>query len=135
MSDLKKCTMCKVFWKDINAVLEDRCLIFCGYQPFFEDPRKGLFLFTHAKKDCGTTIGFPLYEFQPIIDKNTKLHVDFSPFEPDLENDPDCEGLCLNSSDLSPCKSKTCTGVSIRDLVQDIKKRSTPRVLFRKYEC
>ncbi len=134
MSDLK-CSMCNVFWDDINAVLEDRCLIFCGYQPFFEEPRKGLFLFTHAKKGCGTTIGFHLYEFQAIIDQNTDLQIDFEPFAIDLENDPDCNGLCLDIYDLSPCKSKICKGVAIRDLIQYVKKISTPRVLFKKYEC
>ncbi len=112
MSVIKTCTMCNDSWGSIEDILADKDLVFCGYQPFFTDPEKSLFLFTHNKDNCGTTLSFYVSDFKELLGEE----VSFDAF---IAGEAlDCEGHCLDSTDLSRCNSKTCPGVVVRDLIQ-----------------
>ncbi len=119
MSVFKQCTVCEDSWESMDDVLNDKEMVFCGYQPFFQAPEKSLLLFVHEKEGCGTTIGFRLTDFKSIL----KHDMNFKAFEPGAA--ADCEGHCLNTEDLSTCNSKTCPGVSVRELIQVIKAKSS----------
>ncbi len=119
MGTFKTCSMCGCTWDSIDDVLADKEMTFCGYQPFFPDPKQSLLLFVHEKDGCGTTIGFHLTDFQSVVNSD----MEFKAFV--AGEALDCEGRCLDISDLNRCNSKTCPGVAIRELIQFIKVKAS----------
>ncbi len=112
---IKKCSMCKSCWKNLDDLLHDDKLIFTGYQPFIKRPDKGSFLFTHDTENCGTTLSIEVWKFKKLLNRE----VDFLPFNPG--KDPDCDLRCTRETDLTPCPAKNCNGTMIRELIQIIK--------------
>lgn len=113
--DIKICSMCKSCWKSLDDILHDDRLIFNGYQPFFKNPGKGSFLFTHDKENCGTTFSIEVRKFKELLGRE----VEFLPFTPAA--DQECELRCIQETDLQTCKARNCNGNVIRELIQIVK--------------
>lgn len=124
-TDFAQCVMCKGFWEDLDAFLHDKDLVFSGYQPHFDSPDKGCFVFWHNKADCGTSFLVRVSQFKKLLGRE----VEFKPFVGG--GDPECDLRCMRETDFTPCPAKNCNGTVIRDLMQVVKQymQTTPDVL------
>ncbi len=108
----KTCPMCGKTWKTRDEFLKDRHLELLGYQANVEDLEHGLFLFTHNKVECGTTLSVAV-----------KLLLDLNPGQryPRLKfGTKECSGFCLKYANLEECEAE-CEGAFVRDLIKIVK--------------
>jgi len=119
IESFKICTFCQKEWDDLLELLHDSDLVINGYQASFDDSMEGIFLLTHHKDDCGTTIAIKSGKFRELYEgPDYKIHNAFS---------PTCEGHCSVVDDLEPCKQE-CDMRWARDIIQVLKhhgKKST----------
>lgn len=108
----KVCTNCGYVWQDRETFLSDPSLHLDGYQVNFIDLEEGLFLFTHTIEECGSTIALPAGRF-------TDMH-DGPLFEENVRGKEGCDGSCLHTGVIDPCKAK-CECAYVRDVLQTVK--------------
>ncbi len=69
----KRCTLCSTVWKTKDEFLQDPNVRLNGYQKTSQNVRTiasgGLLIFTHHRKECGTTLAIYGHCFK---EKNTK---------------------------------------------------------------
>ena len=111
----KTCPNCGVVWQTLNDFLVDPALEQGGYQINFLDLRGGLFYFTHAVEDCGTTMAVPVGQFTSLSKRNFLANRR-------IEEHEGCSSLCVRRGDLSPCPVE-CECVWVREVMQVIKER------------
>jgi hypothetical protein len=109
----KACPSCRRLWESRDDFLASLDICLHGYQPAFENPEKGLFLFNHTIKECGTTLAVPVARF---IDMYGGPH--FTEVRLGLS---DCSGKCLMCNDLGRCYAP-CALAYIREIMQVIVK-------------
>ena len=95
-----------------HQLLKDRHLDLIGYQANIEDLEHGLFLFTHNKVECGTTLSI-VVEF--LLDLNPGPKYPRKKFGTE-----ECSGFCLEYANLEECDAE-CEGVFVRDLIKIVK--------------
>jgi len=117
-SSFKKCSKCGFEWRERASFLTDPNLEMVGYQVHFEQLQAGLFLFNHT---CRTTLAIEAGEFQDLYDGPI--------FTEKLTSTGDCQGRCLQPSDLHPCLSK-CECAFVRNIAQLI--RHWPKMMVVK---
>ncbi len=111
MNDFFKiCPGCGTVWKTRADLLKDPRLRICGYQPDFLDPRRGVFLFTHAVAGCETTFAIPASAFFDLVPRPLLS-------APRLFGTAHCQGHCRNPRDLEPCEV-LCECAYVRDVLQ-----------------
>lgn len=91
----KVCPTCGHVWPTREQFLSDPNLVLAGYQAHFEDLEGGLFFFTHATENCGTTLAIEVKQFtglssRPMLNKRT--------IQPE-----GCENLCMREGCFNPC--------------------------------
>jgi hypothetical protein len=107
----KICTVCLKVWDSREEFLKYPDLKLIGYQPDFQYPQEGQFLFNHLSPNCGTTLSIPVGEF---------LDLYTGPIYEELKRElPECTGKCLVISDVTPCPAQ-CSMAHIRRLMQII---------------
>jgi hypothetical protein len=112
----KACTMCGKGWESPDALLDDPGMEFAGYQPHFREPRRGLFLFTHAVPGCGSTFAVDLAEF---------AHLAPDPLPPESlrPGSEGCRGYCLDIREDRVCDNPKCVGNFYRRLMVLVRMR------------
>ncbi|MBF0465214.1 MAG: hypothetical protein HQK96_01955 [Nitrospirae bacterium] len=95
--------------------MQDNNLSFNGYQANFSIPGKGLFLFTHTNNNCNSTIAVKVKDFYPLYHEEIE-EKEFAPGATD-----GCPNYCLDTTNLSDCGNKKCSGSVIRRLMQIVK--------------
>ena len=110
----KKCPMCTFEWKTRDEFLDDHSLELNGYQADFDKLELSLFLFTHMKKNCFSTMAIWAKEFQNLY-SGTK-------YKERRTGKEDCPGYCLDKEQLNRCDA-LCSGAFNREIMQIIKSR------------
>lgn len=110
-SMFKRCHKCNTQWPDRESFLKDPATKILGYQVFFNDLKKGMFLFNHS---CGTTTAVHVRQFLDLLD--TPLSSGRHP------DDRECPGTCQNKNIMSPCSPK-CRCAFISRLMEIIEAR------------
>lgn len=95
--------------------MADSEVALCGYQPDFSDLEKGLFLFTHRRAGCGTTLALPVHVFSDLVQRPI--------LSPRLTGQPGCPTHCLRMNDLEPCPA-LCECAYVRDVMQLLRKEA-----------
>lgn len=111
------CILCKKSWPSLEDLLNDKELLFNGYQAFPNQPQEGLLIFTHKSENCGTSMAFYVKDFAPLLPEIKDVDVFFP------RQDEFCPGYCEDIENLDKCTNTHCRGRVIRDLVQIIKTR------------
>jgi len=111
----KTCTSCGHVWPSLEVFLSDPKIVLAGYQPHFDDLTAGLFIFTHLKETCGTSMAIPVHQFielsnRPILSARTR--------EPE-----GCPNLCMRKGCFDPCPVE-CECNWVRDVLSRIEKWS-----------
>ncbi len=109
----KTCPCCHQVWSGRETFLADGLLTLNGYQADFDQPGEGLFIFTHMKKDCGSSMALRTGSFKDLY--NGSVYTDKKLGE------IDCPGYCLGEYNLERCDAR-CEYANIRELLQIIKK-------------
>jgi hypothetical protein len=108
MTNFKNCTVCDLTWKDRESFLSDPDIELIGFQTNSDLLNKGLFLFNHL---CGTTLSIQVKMFASLY-KGLK-------FKNILIDTEQCQGYCLDESDLRPC-GEECKFALGREIIQII---------------
>lgn len=105
----KTCPSCHHHWQTADDLIQDRNLLVNGYQASFDDSLEGLFLLTHEVEGCGTTFAVKAGSLKYLYDgPEYTVHMALT---------EECEGHCLDNSDLEPCKNE-CDMRWARDILQ-----------------
>lgn len=108
--------MCGEVWESRHLFLKDPYLNLIGYQADIEQLEKGLFLFTHDRVQCGTTLSI---QVKYLLDLNP------GPRYPRMKiGTLECRGFCLEYANLEECDAE-CEGVFVRDLIKIVKEFKT----------
>jgi hypothetical protein len=111
MMEFKICSLCQNSWATRAKFIASKDIKLIGYQPDFETPGDGLFLFNHTKQKCGTTMALPTSLFFDLYD---------GPIYKELKKGyHECGGYCLEINNLSPCTAH-CAMAHIRQIMQII---------------
>jgi len=104
----EQCNLCHTEWRTLDDLLSDPEVRLNGYQPCFQLPDAGLFLFTHDLDHCHATVALPVIDFQHLYtgSRHTRLMV----------GDAGCLLHCLNQHDLSPC-TNPCAMAWVRHIL------------------
>jgi hypothetical protein len=113
IAPFKTCTMCLQSWRDAESFISDPSLVINGYQAFFDNPERGLILFTHKIQGCGSTIAVPAGVFKPLYHGPDYLLRNFG--------EPSCCGHCLQDHDLEQCNAE-CDMRWVRDVLQMLRR-------------
>ena len=105
----KACPNCGHVWNSRNDFITINEISIVGYQPDFYNIEKGLFLFNHNYKNCGTTMAIRVEEF---VDLYIKPKFD----EPKIDTE-ECEQRCLNQNDIERC-TINCKYTYVREIMQ-----------------
>jgi len=114
----KTCVKCGTSWQSPADLVGDRRLLLNGYQAAVPDAEEGLLLFTHLLDGCNSTLGVPVRDFRFMYDGPLCTECRFA--------QPDCEGHCLDETDLEPCKVQCCMAWA-RELVQFLRRHELPK--------
>jgi hypothetical protein len=114
----KSCSCCEHRWETRDDLLEDTDVQLVGYQADFADLDRGLLLFTHLTRDCGSTMALEVGEMIDLID--TPRHART------LRGTDDCRGHCLSVRNLGRCNAP-CRNAHVRDLMHEILERQVRR--------
>ena len=113
----KICSMCGKTWYRPADLVSDQLLRLNGYQAAVPDSEKGLLLFTHEVVGCYSTLGVPALDFRFMHHGLTYPECHFALL--------DCEGHCLDLSDLEVCRVQCCMAW-VRDVIQYIRRHELP---------
>lgn len=108
-TSFKACPNCGFVWKSRNDFITSNEISLVGYQPDFCNLDKGLFLFNHTGKKCGTTMAIRVGEF---LDFYIKPKSD----KPMINTD-ECEQKCLDQNNFERCTVE-CKYAHVRELMQ-----------------
>ena len=124
-SPYKSCPLCGRIWHAPADMVCDQTLKLNGYQADVPNPEKGLLLFTHESDGCYSTIGVYAIDFRFMHDGIIYPECHFQ--------QADCEGRCLDESDLEICHAHCCMAW-VRDVIQYIRRHEVPlrRIPVRK---
>ncbi|MCM2323917.1 MAG: hypothetical protein NDJ90_11715 [Oligoflexia bacterium] len=111
----KKCTGCGQNWATRAVFLADSMVELVGYQARLDDIERGIFLFTHLRQGCKTTMGIRVLAFKDLHREKRR-----SSSSQAKNNTPECEGHCLHVDDLDRCTAD-CANAWIRELLQTLK--------------
>lgn len=111
----KTCTGCGTVWSDRQDFISDPEVVLCGYQPDFVNLEQGLFLFTHRRAGCGTTLALPVQVFSDLVQRPL--------LSPRLTGSPDCPTHCFRMNDLEPCPA-LCECAYVRDVMQLLRREA-----------
>ncbi len=109
--EFKRCTCCGQVWPAREDFLSDDNILLNGYQANFKDPARGLFLFVHLKKECGTSVAIRSENFRDLYDGPVYLG--------SLRGSEECPGYCLGQFDLNRCDAR-CRNAYVRELLHII---------------
>ncbi len=107
--------MCKKHWDSQAAFLDDRSLVFNGYQANFGVVEQGLFYFTHETVDCGSTMALNAEVFLSLY--NGKRYTESKQLS------EECQRYCLDKNELRRCQAH-CRYAFVREVTQIILNRS-----------
>jgi hypothetical protein len=110
----KKCPSCGTTWPSRTEFIMDDLLSANGYQPDFDSLEEGLFLFTHHKQGCHSTIAVTVGNFVDLYQGPR--------YSERKKGTGQCEGLCMELYNLRLCKSK-CECAYIREVLNIINKQ------------
>lgn len=104
--------MCQKVWNSIEEFIQDNSLFVNGYQATFDAPDDGLYLFTHMKPDCGTTLAVKVATFKPLY---------HGPVRETLNRGKEtCPGYCNTLTEINTC-NQDCSMRWMRDMLQILK--------------
>lgn len=110
----KVCPKCGNKWNSLEELLEDRNLRIEGYQASFDDSREGLFLFTHAIKNCYSTFSVRTGDLEYLYTgPKYTIHYAFT---------DKCEQRCPNNKDFENC-SVDCDMRWAREILSKLRSR------------
>ncbi len=112
MSVFKTCQMCLTDWETIQAFVEDDSLFVNGYQATLGTPDEGLYLFTHMKPDCGTTLAIKVATFKDLYEGPVRETLNYGK--------ETCPGYCNTVNELRTC-NQDCSMRWVRDMLQVLK--------------
>lgn len=107
----KACPMCDKHWRSREAFLDDPDLVFNGYQANFRKIDEGLFYFTHATVQCGSTMALDSRLFLSLYSGDRYSGIRMYSKE--------CRGYCLNRHELRRCEAH-CAYAYVREVSQII---------------
>ena len=110
----KKCPGCGWVWPTRDSFLNDATLSMNGYQADFERLEDGLFLVTHTRGTCWSTLAIVADQF---LDMYTGPR--YSERKTLTE---ECPRLCREPTQLSRCKA-ACECAYVREVVHIVKNR------------
>lgn len=110
----KKCPMCFFEWKTRDEFLDDKKLNINGYLADFDKLEWGLFLFTHHKTNCFSTLAIRAEDFLSLYSGPR--------YKERRTGKEDCPGYCLDKNQLDRCDA-LCECAFNREVIQIIKKR------------
>ncbi len=114
-SSFKVCSGCEKVWSTREDLLTDPEVTLNGYQPDFEDLEQGLFLFTHRRRNCGTTFALKVHLFSDLVKRPV--------LTPRQTGSDECRGYCLRQNSLEPCPV-FCECAYVRDVIQIIRSKA-----------
>lgn len=109
--EFKTCSTCHCIWAKREDFIKNPGIKLIGYQPYFEEPDKGLFLFNHIEPSCGTTLALQVDLFADLYSGQVYKELKRGLGE--------CGGNCLTINDLTPCSAQ-CSMAHIRQIMQTI---------------
>jgi hypothetical protein len=121
----KTCPSCSHLWESRDDFLISPDIRLLSYQPAFKDPEKGLFLFNHANKKCGTTLAVPVACF---IDMYHGII--YTEIRTGLI---DCKGHCLRINDFDKCFAP-CSMAYVREIMRTILNLNSNKIVTAKIE-
>lgn len=104
----KKCPLCGKIWQERSQFLSDPEVLLIGYQAHFVYPEKGLILFEHHTKNCGTSLAIPVKNFEDLYDGEK--------YDELLFGTDDCPGYCLVKDNFEKCENR-CRVAFAREIV------------------
>jgi len=112
----KICPMCSYKWKIRDEFLDDKSLELNGYQADFDKLEWSLFLFTHYKENCYSTMAIQAKDFLSLYSGKK--------YTEQRAGTDDCPGYCLDKNQLDRCDA-LCECAFNREVIQIIKTRLT----------
>ena len=110
----KLCPKCNEKWSSQEFFLNDKKIELIGYQPRFQEPLKGLFLFNHLSNGCNTTFSIEFLSFKNLSE------VEITPDA--LEKPRDCPGYCSEGKHPIACTITNCRALMIVDVYDRLKR-------------
>ncbi len=108
----KTCPLCAQIWPTRDEFLADPQIVVNGYTADFDDIESSLFLFTHRKNHCGSSMGLEASHF-------LDLYAGERSFERKTGTG-ECPLYCLDKEKLNRCKS-LCEYAFVREILQIVK--------------
>lgn len=108
----KECPCCSDVWATRDDFLSDPALNLNGYQMCRPDLEYGLFLFTHLKEGCYSTLAIKVLSFLDLY-SGDRYYEDKSSF-------PECPGYCMEVSSLERCGAQ-CECAYVLEITHVIK--------------
>ncbi|WP_108651221.1 hypothetical protein [Dongshaea marina] len=112
MPEFKKCSMCSALWKSREDFISDPEIVLNGYKADFESLDYGLFLFTHEKEGCCSTLAVEVGDFKDLYQGQV--------YSERKTGGPECPRYCKDEHQLARCKAK-CECAYVRELMQMLK--------------
>ncbi|MBU0508000.1 hypothetical protein KKH27_04095 [bacterium] len=108
------CKKCHQSWHSVEELIDDPAVTLNGFQVFPFDLHQGLLLFTHRRKDCGSTFAVPVVMFRSLYDR-----MEYTELNLGKET---CPGYCLDSANTDACDDH-CSLHWVRVVMQIIMER------------
>jgi hypothetical protein len=115
----KICSLCGTVWKSRHDFISDPLIELNGYQVCLLELKYGMFLFSHNRENCHTTMALPVFAF---------LDLYTGPRYPENKAlSPECPRYCINENNLERCRV-FCECAYIREVIQLIReaRKGTP---------
>lgn len=103
----KVCPCCATIWETRSKFLSDPTLKFNGYQIFRPELERGLFIFTHLKEKCYSTLSIKILEFHDLYTG--------SRYNENKALSEDCPRYCLDENNLNRCDA-LCECAYVREI-------------------
>ncbi|WP_108652709.1 hypothetical protein [Dongshaea marina] len=107
----KVCPMCSQTWNNRDVFLQDPALTLNGYQADLEQLDEGLFLFTHDKDGCHSTMAVEVRDFKDLYTGEN--------YQKSRSEIADCPGYCDDKHELRGC-DHPCEAAFARELISII---------------
>lgn len=108
----KTCSGCEYIWKTREDFLNDKNVLYLGYQVNFTHLEAGYFLFNHDTI-CRSTIALKVEKFRDLYNGPV--------FNVSYMGTKSCLGLCTQKLNTERCDNK-CECAFVREIIQVIKK-------------
>lgn len=112
----KLCSGCGYEWLTMEEFILDQRLTVTGYQAVFGEVEYGVYMLTHARPECMSSISVSVGMFSRLR-PHQQYEAGFL--------DPKCESRCFSQQDLAPCKVD-CSMKWARDVLQCLKDHKLP---------